>query len=64
MTDLVNEIMLVDVELLCVDCRRPIKARINTNQWVRVEWIGPSGECQTCYQAKREKLKEVGDEMA
>lgn len=46
---------LTDVELLCVDCQRPIKARINTQQWIRVEWIGPAGECQACYQAKREQ---------
>lgn len=48
--------VLVDVLLLCVECRQPIKARINTNQWIRVEWIGPSGECQSCYGlARRER---------
>lgn len=48
--------LLVDVLLLCVECQQPIKARINTNQWIRVEWIGPSGECQSCYGlAKRER---------
>jgi hypothetical protein len=40
---------LVDVELLCVSCRGPIKARINTQQWIRVEWIGPDGQCKSCY---------------
>lgn len=54
----VNCMYLTDVEILCVDCHRPIKARINTQQWIRVEWIGPSGECQRCYQAKREQGKE------
>jgi hypothetical protein len=44
------DMYLVDVLLLCVECRQPIKARINTSQWIRVEWIGPSGECQACYQ--------------
>lgn len=51
----VTETMLVDVLLLCAECQQPIKARINTPQWLRVDWIGPSGECQTCYAAKKEK---------
>lgn len=42
-------IYLSDVLLLCTECQQPIKARINTQQWIRVEWIGPSGECQACY---------------
>lgn len=46
---------LSDVELLCVTCQRPIKARINTQQWIKCEWISPSGECQSCALAKREK---------
>lgn len=50
----VTETMLVDVLLLCTECQQPIKARINTPQWLRVEWIGPSGECQVCYQRKKE----------
>lgn len=41
---------LTDVHLLCSQCHQPIKARINTQQWIRVEWIGPSGECLSCYQ--------------
>lgn len=49
---------LTDVLLLCAECQQPIKARINTQQWIRVEWIGPNGECQRCYQAKREQGKE------
>lgn len=44
---------LSDVELLCTQCKRPIKARINTQQWIRVEWIGPEGECLSCYQVKK-----------
>lgn len=54
----VSEVMLIDVLLLCTECQQPIKARINTTQWIRVEWIGPSGECRECYQAKREQGKE------
>lgn len=49
----VTETMLVDVLLLCTECQQPIKARINTTQWIRVEWIGPSGECQACYNEKK-----------
>lgn len=52
---------LTDITLLCTECKRPIKARINTQQWIRVEWIGPNGECQSCYQAKREQGKESND---
>jgi hypothetical protein len=46
---------LVDVLLLCAECRQPIKARINTQQWIRVEWIGPSGECQACASKVKER---------
>lgn len=42
--------LLVNVELLCTECHQPIRARINTQQWIRVEWIGPSGQCLRCYQ--------------
>lgn len=55
-----DEVMLVDVLLLCTECQQPIKARINTPQWIRVEWIGPAGECQACYAAKREQGKGEG----
>lgn len=34
---------LTDVLLLCTECGEPIKARINTQQWIRVEWIGGRG---------------------
>lgn len=44
---------LTDVELLCVECQRPIKARINTEQWIRVEFIGPNGECRECCNGKK-----------
>lgn len=50
---------LTDVELLCVECQRPIKGRINTEQWVRVEFIGPNGECRECCQAKPEQGRMV-----
>lgn len=49
--------LLVDVLVLCVECREPIKARINTPNWIRVEWIGPSGECQRCHN----EVKEAGN---
>lgn len=50
-----TEVYLADVFLLCVECGEPIKARINTQQWIRVEWIGPEGECLKCYQEKKAK---------
>lgn len=50
-----DEVMLIDVLLLCTECQQPIKARINTPQWIRVEWVGPSGECQACYNEKKAK---------
>lgn len=49
-----SAIYLTDVEILCTTCRQPIKARINTQQWIRAEWIGPSGECLNCYQKAKE----------
>jgi len=51
-TMVTDDTYLVDVLLLCTECQQPIKARINTPQWLRVEWIGPTGECQACYQRK------------
>lgn len=46
----------VSVLLLCVTCREPIKAWISSPNWIRVEWISPSGECQACWnKAKEEK---------
>lgn len=55
---------LTDVHLLCAICHQPIKARINTCNWLRVEWIGPSGECLSCYQRAKanEKDKEETNE--
>lgn len=50
-----KEIHLTDVPLLCAECQQPIKGRINTSQWIRVEYIGPEGECQACVQRKKEK---------
>lgn len=44
---------LTDVTLLCTACRGEIKARINTKEWIRCEFIGPNGECLKCYQEKR-----------
>lgn len=50
---LTTNALLVDVLLLCIECRQPIKARITTQQWIRVEWIGPSGACLSCHQKKK-----------
>lgn len=52
-----DDVFLVDVLLLCTECRKPIKARINTPQWIRCEWIGPEGECQECAHKKKEAAK-------
>lgn len=49
-----DDLYLTDVLLLCVTCRQPIKARINTPNWLRVEWISPSGECLSCHQKRKE----------
>lgn len=46
--------LLVDVLLLCTNCKQPIKARIHTPNWLRVEWIGPEGECLRCVQEAKE----------
>lgn len=48
-----TDIYLTDVLLLCVECSEPIKARINTQQWIRVEFVSPEGECLKCYQGKK-----------
>ena len=51
------DVWLADVLVLCTECREPIKARINTPQWIRCEWIGPEGECQSCFNKKKQELK-------
>lgn len=48
------DVWLADVLLLCTECKEPIKARINTPNWIRCEWIGPEGECLRCLQKKKE----------
>lgn len=50
-----TEMYLTDVLLLCTECGGSTKARINTPQWIRVEFIGPEGECLKCYQEKKVK---------
>lgn len=55
-----EQMYLVDVLLLCTTCKQPIKARINTPQWIRVEWISPKGECQGCATQRREQLDGQG----
>lgn len=52
---------LVDVLLLCTRCKQPIKARINTPNWIRCEWIGPWGECLKCFQETKKEVKDGGD---
>jgi hypothetical protein len=55
-----TDLYLSDVELLCTTCKQPIKARINTPQWIRVEWISPQGECQACHsESKQQSTKET-----
>jgi len=49
-----DDVYLTDILLLCVTCKQPIKARINTPQWIRVEWISSEGECQGCAQVRKE----------
>lgn len=56
----VDEMYIVSVLLLCVECKQAIKATINSPQWLRAEWIGPSGECQSCNQLEKRE-REVGD---
>lgn len=48
-----NARYLSDILLLCVECGEPIKARINTSQWLRVEWISPEGQCKSCYDKQK-----------
>jgi hypothetical protein len=48
---------VADVLLLCSRCREPIKATITTAQWIKVQWIGPEGECQRCWSEAREVKK-------
>jgi hypothetical protein len=45
---------IVSVHLLCVECHQPIKAWINSQNWIRVEWISPEGECQVCWRLGKE----------
>lgn len=53
-----DEMYITSVLLLCTECKQPIKATINSPQWIKCEWIGPEGECQGCNQMKK---REVGD---
>lgn len=55
-----DTLYLTDVLLLCTQCREPIKARINTQQWIRVEWIGPDGQCLKCHQAAKGSQQSSG----
>jgi hypothetical protein len=60
MTITTDDLYLSDVLLLCVTCQQPIKARINTAQWIRVEWISPSGECKGCFDRAKEQRSGKG----
>lgn len=55
-----DDTYIVSVLLLCAECKQPIKATVNSPQWIRCEWIGPEGECQGCNQ-KKKREREVGD---
>lgn len=61
-----DNLYLSDVLLLCAECKQPIKARINTAQWLRVEWISPEGTCQGCWNTRKEKVdaSEAKEEVA
>jgi len=50
-----DDLYIVSVLLLCVTCQQPIKAWINSPQWIRVEWISPAGECQGCHGQRKEQ---------
>lgn len=52
-----DNLYLSDVLLLCVTCKQPIRARINTPSWIKVEWISPEGECQACNAEKKAKRR-------
>ena len=45
---------ITPVHLLCVTCREPIRATITTAQWIKVEWISNEGECQGCWNKRKE----------
>lgn len=53
------DIWLSDIYLLCVTCREPIRARISTANWIRVEWISGDGECQRCHKLGKERKDET-----
>jgi hypothetical protein len=50
-----DTLYLSDILLLCVTCHQPIKAVITTEQWVKVEWISPDGECRECVRKAKEE---------
>lgn len=54
-----SDTYITPVLLLCTECQQPIKATITIAQWVKVEWIGPSGECQSCHTLKKQRAKEL-----
>lgn len=49
-----NDKYILPIEVLCVTCKQPIKGWVNSPQWLRVEWISPSGECRACDQQAKE----------
>lgn len=55
-----QDVYLTSVDLLCAQCKAPIQGRITSPQWIRVEYIGPNGECRSC--SKRNKQKGSEDE--
>lgn len=51
------QLHLVNVLLLCSQCKQPIRARITTCNWIRAEWIGSEGECARCHQKAKSEQK-------
>ena len=49
-----NDTYIVPAHVLCSGCQQPIKAWINSPQWIRVEWVSPEGECQACARERKE----------
>jgi hypothetical protein len=50
-----DDIYITPVLLLCATCQSPIKAWINSSQWIRCEWVSPNGERQECHRKRKKK---------
>lgn len=49
---------IASVHLLCAACKQPIRATITTAQWIKCEWISPDGSCQSCWNLKKQEVKD------